>query len=220
MKRQESEDQALSSRRTKRSRYEPPDVDYQDLDAMELALRLIISEGYLYRYDCRSVAAACRRWNHVWQEIKDDLPDWASIEVLPLEQPSPPPAWMKEPALLTSHKFLRRIFEQVRDLKVAAKPSKKKRAKAKDELPKWEDYEVAIITIVESSRPRRRITGPAIGYHIDLGMKRHVIHSDHPLTSEANMLLKPDFSCQLYADFRLMAGIRCWRVYDGKPLWP
>ena len=220
MKRQASIDQTLSSRQPKRKRLEPPDVSYQDVDAMELALRLIVSEGYLYRYDCRSLAATCRRWNNLWQESKENLPDRAYIEVLPLEQPTPAPAWMKDPALLTSHKFLRKIFDQVRELKVAAKPTKKKRAIAQQEVPKWEDYEVAIITIIESSRPRRRITGPAIGYHIDLGMKRHVIHGNRPLISETNMLLKPGFSCQLYSDFRLMAGIRCWRVYDGKPLWP
>jgi hypothetical protein len=181
---------------------------------IEQVLKLVISEGFLYRYDCRSLGATCRRWWGVWQETQDVLPDWASLQVLKLTNLSrgcdPYPAWVTDADLLTSHAFLRKVFDEIRALKVAAKPSKKKRAQAQAELPKFEDYEMASVSVWESRSP-----GQPAGMHIRFSMKKTLNENLGFLFGQ-----KGDFICRLHPDFSVMTGIRCWRVYDGEPLWP
>lgn len=110
--------------------------------------------------------------------------------------------WVQDPNLLVSPEFLLQVFDKVNALRVAAKRTKKERARAQAALPKFEDFEQAQVS-VWSANPES--VSQASGMWLNLG-KRGSYNGK--------------WQCRLFPDYTLWSGIRAWRVYDGEPLWP
>jgi hypothetical protein len=178
---------------------------------LEQALSLVIAGGFLYRYDCLAIATVSKSCNDIWQEEKETFPEWANVEVISFEDnrgkaESNSVNFSQE--LLTSHVFLRQVFDKVNSLRVAGQPTKKKRSQAEAELLQWgEDFRYARVSIFPAGR--------GLGLKIGFGHARQ----DYRFTWVQYLNLH---------DLTIMTGVfykhgltgRAQRLYDGEPLWP
>jgi len=108
---------------------------------------------------------------------------------------------------LSSHLFVRQIFEKVNFLRAAAKKGKTKRD-YEAALPIW-GVDIQAVTVMVWSPNKYNSGGICITYG-----KKPYPGSHHVQNHKGNYMFR------LYKDLTLWTGIRTWSVYDGEPLWP
>lgn len=178
------------------------------------ALPLVFKSGFLYKFEVLSSISISKDWKDVWDDVKEELPVECEVKVsVDLSTKTHDwPLWAKMRGLDTvvpTIEFARQVFDKVMDLKVAAKPSERQRRKARDALPKWGvDFHGIRFMVWEPNTHNRG--GVALSIYRCQSM-------DHSLFSLRNQI--PNFLIRLDINMRLWTGIRCWRVYNGSPLW-
>jgi hypothetical protein len=184
------------------------------------ALPVVLSNGYLYQYDCMTAAATCQDWYHIWKEVEDRLPHNARVHHFMRSRCCSYPLWVRYTLGLTealqSPGFARQVWDKVNALKVAAKPTPGARAKAKAALPVWGvDVQVAE---VYTWGPNQYNDG---GLSIRYGKKKNVTFS----TIKTAVVIydwskRNTIAVSLDPNLVLWTGIRNRTVYDEQPLWP
>lgn len=121
----------------------------QNQTSLENAIKIVIANGSLFRFDCLSIACANKSCNRLWEEIKKDNaipPNSTAIEVKYVKTNifygEVPPHWgpilgydiTKE--FFISQDFLANVFYTVNDLQARSRPTKKERTRALAERPK------------------------------------------------------------------------------------
>jgi hypothetical protein len=189
--------------------------------SFEEALSLVITNGFLYRYDCLSIASTSTGCNDVWKENKQDFPEWANVEIHfedTVGRNSPDRSMSLcnvSQELLTSHAFLRQVFDKASTLNVEeTSTSGKKRAQAEPALLKWGvDIQVAKVLIFRDSPGTCRIS-------VSFGKAES-------FSKDTKSFHKCPWRCFLWPDLTLSSGYvpgrfgcRRWGVYDGESVWP
>mmetsp|Transcript_12312 Transcript_12312/g.18056 ORF Transcript_12312/g.18056 Transcript_12312/m.18056 type:complete len:226 (+) Transcript_12312:101-778(+) len=186
---------------------------------MELALKLVIFEGHLYRSEASIIAACSKNWEKLWKHYRNYFPLYCIIQVRPIfirtGPPSQLPSWVKEPKLLQSHEFIKVVFNKINALRVAGKRTKKLRAEAAANLPAFEDFQYAEISVWENNVRRNANSSSNTrhcGFTLEMGKcRRHVKDRQLGVSS---------WYCRLNPDYTIMTGISSSKVYDKSPLWP
>lgn len=179
--------------------------------SMELALKLVFFEGFLYQSEAAVIAVCCKGWEELWKNCRNRFPMYSIIQVRPIfhrtGSPSQLPAWVKDPELLRSYEFIRVIFNKINALRVAGKRTKKLRAEAEANLPIFEDFKYAEVSVWEYGSQRQQC-----GLSLEMGKSRKHVKSGELGVSS--------WYCRLNPDFTIMTGISSWEEYDNLPLWP
>jgi hypothetical protein len=105
----------------------------------EQAFALVLTGGFLYRYDCIEVASTSKGCHDVYRLHKDNLPASAEVDIdQTLYCINVPDGWMDtQRALLTSHAFVKTVFDKVHRIRVQQHLTKKARTEAEAALPLW-----------------------------------------------------------------------------------
>jgi hypothetical protein len=170
------------------------------------ALPAVLRSGFLYQYECMVAASSCRNWCAIWKEEEDSLPDGSRVQISfkDITGRGGTASWITPDleAALGGPEFARRVFDAVNALRVAAKSSRSLRAKAQKALPVW-GIDVQWVR-VDVWGPNNHNSG---GVALSMGKAGRLSDRIWPMV-------------RLDRELRLWTGIRTWRVYDGRPLWP
>jgi hypothetical protein len=175
------------------------------------ALPMVLSSGFLYTHQCMNAAVTCKNWQYVWMDVQHQLPAACEVEIDLINITSysnlAVPQWVSMrkglEEVIRSFEFVRQVVDKVNAMKVAAKPSKKKRAQAQAALPKW-GIDIHSATVYIWAPNNHNDGGISIDLYKNVGRTRSDI----------------GWKCRLHPDLTIWTGIRNRRVYDGKPLWP
>jgi hypothetical protein len=117
----------------------------------EQVFGICMTGGFLYRYNCMTVAVTSKGCNDVYTLHKDKLPASAQVCITPFLTYQKVEGWPVSnrrtaicwghycawQELVTSHAFVRSIFDKVNRIRVQAETTKKKLAEAEAVLPIW-----------------------------------------------------------------------------------
>ena len=171
---------------------------------------MVLSSGFLCQHECMTAASTCQNWFHSWKEVEHALPFESKIAIVygdisRLGSSSTFPHWIKAKhiqGVVRSPEFLRKVFDKVNDLRVAAKPTDGARARARTALPVWGvDIQKACVSVWGPNKYNRG------GVYIRLG-KAQEYHATYKI--------------RLDTDLKIWTGIRgrAWSAYDKQPIWP
>jgi hypothetical protein len=176
------------------------------------ALPMVLSSGFLYKYQCMNAAVTCKNWHSTWMEVQNHLPVSCQVEIalrnITRNSNAALPRWVLQKGLedvIGSSEFVRQVVDKVNAMKVAAKPSKNKRAAAQAALPKW-GIDIHRVNVIVWEANTYNNGGICI-----------VLYKNKSFYSVPSDDMR--WTCRLRPDLTLWAGIRAWRVYDGEPLW-
>jgi len=105
------------------------------------ALPLVLSSGFLYKWECYSPALVNKEFHSIWVEAQHDLPEEFTVEIR-VDQgrrvQGEWPVWVTRKGMediLPTYRFARTVFENLCDLKVAVETTERKKQKVRFVAP-------------------------------------------------------------------------------------
>ena len=177
------------------------------------ALPFILSQGFLYKGECRNAALASKKWHSIFVESQNQIPPHCQVQVELIRNPYWP-EWVLAQGLqevLPTQDFARSIFEQMCELKVKSQKTKSRMAKMRASLPKWGvDFFAVQIIVWEAN------TNNSGGIYIQF---RNFSRNSNPSIADEEIR---GWSIRLEDSLILWTWdtFRKWRnIYDYEPLW-
>jgi len=183
------------------------------------ALSIVIANGFLFRFDCMSLACTDRDSYNLWQGIKlsNFIPNYANaVEV---QFNGAIPNWKQgkkldiTKKLLVSQAFLANVYYTLYDLRAKSRRTKRERTEAQVRCPKWgEDIQFVEVVVWDVNKLNDG------GIHIAFGSKNRFRLQGDPFQCPR---IKFE-NVRLFPDLTLWTGLskRAVKLYDGSPLLP
>ena len=187
------------------------------------ALPFILSQGFLYKGECRNAALASKKWHSIFVESQNQIPPHCQVQVELIRNPYWP-EWVLAQGLqevLPTQDFARSIFEQMCELKVKSQQTKSRMAKMRASLPQWgvNFFAVQIRVWEANSHNRGGIFIRFLKFSGSVRWQLPTIADYNPSIADETIR---GWSIRLDVDLILWTWgtFRKWRnIYNDEPLW-